>query len=395
MKKIKHNHSKKNQNNFISKKVAPLVMSTTMLASAFLMAGAPASALASEDSVPQLHAQKSESMGTPYGSHGEIVSTYAKSIEGSPEKGIKISTAAQGDVETPAEEGTEVEVPTEEVTDAETPAEVVTDAETPVEEGSDAEAPEGDVRPDWSTDTYRSLIGSYMTLVDYYKIYIGQYLFADVVEPEQETTVHEQFEMEADLSNTVGAELDANATQVDTSESHADTEMATSDSQVDAVVVSSDNEANAPIQSSDIVVTVQGNDPVTQDSSIEEQTVVDLDTSVKSDVYEITSNENHAEGVAEGTVIIEEVAAAPTEDKKDQVSSNIEVTEGTVDTNEETVVQEEISITETTTVDSETENKSDKESNQNESVSISIMDKFVGYFQQILGSYEKFASLFR
>jgi hypothetical protein len=65
--------------------------------------------------------------------------------------------------------------------------------------------------------------------------------------------------------------------------------MASSESHADAAAVS-DNEANAAIQSSDSVVTVQGNDPVTQHSSIEEQTVVDLDTSVKSDVYEITSN---------------------------------------------------------------------------------------------------------
>ena len=84
----KHMDSKKANKNF-SKKVAPLVMSTSMIAATFLAAGAPISAaeLDKKDVNPEVIEQAKN--------HGQKVSALAKSLPGSPEKGKLVSQLAQ------------------------------------------------------------------------------------------------------------------------------------------------------------------------------------------------------------------------------------------------------------------------------------------------------------
>ena len=79
----------KEANKKLSKKVAPLVMSTTMVAAAFLAAGAPISAaeLDKKDVNPEVIEQVKN--------HGQEVSALAKSLPGSPEKGKLVSQLAQ------------------------------------------------------------------------------------------------------------------------------------------------------------------------------------------------------------------------------------------------------------------------------------------------------------
>ncbi|MEH7115094.1 hypothetical protein V7124_22435, partial [Neobacillus niacini] len=79
----------KEVNKKLSKKVAPLVMSTTMMAAAFLAAGAPISAaeLDKKGVNPEVIEQVKN--------HGQEVSALAKSLPGSPEKGKLVSKLAQ------------------------------------------------------------------------------------------------------------------------------------------------------------------------------------------------------------------------------------------------------------------------------------------------------------
>ncbi|MER2120050.1 MAG: hypothetical protein ABS935_07255, partial [Solibacillus sp.] len=84
----------KTANKNFSKKVAPLVMSTSFIAASFLAAGAPISAaeLDAKDVNPEIieHAKN----------HGQKVSEFAKSLPGSPEKGKLVSQIAQQKTET-------------------------------------------------------------------------------------------------------------------------------------------------------------------------------------------------------------------------------------------------------------------------------------------------------
>ena len=78
----------KKANKNLSKKVAPLVMSTSMMAATFLVAGAPISAaeLDTKGVNPEVIEQVKN--------HGQEVSTLAKSLPGSPEKGKLVSELA-------------------------------------------------------------------------------------------------------------------------------------------------------------------------------------------------------------------------------------------------------------------------------------------------------------
>ncbi|RHW31397.1 hypothetical protein D1B33_17980, partial [Lysinibacillus yapensis] len=91
-----------------SKKVAPLVMSTSMVAAAFLAAGAPTSAeeLDKKGLSPEVE-QKLQQMGVSSKAiekaknaknHGQKVSAIAKATAGSPEHGQIVSMVAQDTV---------------------------------------------------------------------------------------------------------------------------------------------------------------------------------------------------------------------------------------------------------------------------------------------------------
>src|SRR3954454_18967702 len=79
----------KTLNENLSKKLAPLVMSTSMMAATFLAAGAPISAaeLDTKGVNPEVIEQEKN--------HGQKVSALAKSLPGSPEKGKLVSKLAQ------------------------------------------------------------------------------------------------------------------------------------------------------------------------------------------------------------------------------------------------------------------------------------------------------------
>ncbi len=79
----------KNTNKALSKKVAPFVMSTSMMAATFLAAGAPISAAELEEKgvKPEIVEQVKN--------HGQEVSALANSLPGSPEKGKLVSELAK------------------------------------------------------------------------------------------------------------------------------------------------------------------------------------------------------------------------------------------------------------------------------------------------------------
>src|SRR5690606_39413126 len=119
----------KTANKNFSKKVAPLVMSTSFIAASFLAAGAPISAaeLDTKDVNTELieHAKN----------HGQKVSEFAKSLPGSPEKGKLVSQVAQQKNETTDE------LEDKEIDDA-TDDGVAEEPETPVtEEDATVETP--------------------------------------------------------------------------------------------------------------------------------------------------------------------------------------------------------------------------------------------------------------
>src|SRR3954463_14946460 len=79
----------KNVNKALSKKVAPFVMSTSMMAATLFVAGAPISAAELEEKGvdPEILEQVKN--------HGQEVSAYARSLPGSPEKGQLVSELAK------------------------------------------------------------------------------------------------------------------------------------------------------------------------------------------------------------------------------------------------------------------------------------------------------------
>src|SRR4051794_32767210 len=111
----------------ISKKVAPLVMSTSMVAASFLAAGAPISAAEFDKEVVKPEVVEK------YKNHGQAVSALARSLPGGPEKGKLVSALAQSNVG-------KVVAADEDDDDADE-----TDGDTPVAEEPEApEAPEED-----------------------------------------------------------------------------------------------------------------------------------------------------------------------------------------------------------------------------------------------------------
>ncbi|MDI2586897.1 hypothetical protein OR571_07205 [Psychrobacillus sp. NEAU-3TGS] len=84
----------KKANKNLSKKVAPLVMSTSMMAATFLAAGAPISA--AELDTKEVNPEVIEHVKN----HGQEVSALARSLSGSPEKGELVSKLARVHSET-------------------------------------------------------------------------------------------------------------------------------------------------------------------------------------------------------------------------------------------------------------------------------------------------------
>ncbi|MER2112064.1 MAG: hypothetical protein ABS960_05170, partial [Solibacillus isronensis] len=84
----------KTANKNFSKKVAPLVMSTSFIAASFLAAGAPISA--AELDAKEVNQEIIEQAKN----HGQKVSEFAKSLPGSSEKGKLVSQVAQQKTET-------------------------------------------------------------------------------------------------------------------------------------------------------------------------------------------------------------------------------------------------------------------------------------------------------
>ena len=84
----------KRVNKKLSKKVAPLVMSTSMIAATFLAAGAPISA--AELDTKSVNPEVIEQLNN----HGQEVSALAKSLPGSPEKGKLVSEQARANSDT-------------------------------------------------------------------------------------------------------------------------------------------------------------------------------------------------------------------------------------------------------------------------------------------------------
>jgi hypothetical protein len=195
-------------NKRFSKKLAPIVISTSMVISALMASGVPV--LAAEAPTEQ-QVQNLEESEDVFENHGNMVSHYAKNYDGTDKKGQVIRLYAQenkddnvpieeenGDGETPDENADE-EAPVEEETgDGETPDENA-DEEAPVEEETgdgetpdenadekapveeetgDGETPDGntdeeapaDDNKNWIINEYKTIVEEYKILIDYYNI---------------------------------------------------------------------------------------------------------------------------------------------------------------------------------------------------------------------------------
>ena len=130
----KQNNAKK-VNKPLSKKVAPFVMSTSMVAATFLAAGAPISAAELEGKgVTSEVIEQAKN-------HGEEVSQLAKSLPGPPEKGQLVSELAKDKSEKNIEESTSDDLATEEDGEAaEAPAEPVAEEDETSDDTAEAPA---------------------------------------------------------------------------------------------------------------------------------------------------------------------------------------------------------------------------------------------------------------
>ena len=138
----KQNNAKK-VNKPLSKKVAPFVMSTTMMAATFLAAGAPISAAELEGK------NVNHEVIEQAKNHGQKVSALAKSLPGSPEKGQLVSELAKSKSENIIEESANEDVTEVEGVEegAEAPAEPVEEGEADEDVTETEEVVEGTEAP--------------------------------------------------------------------------------------------------------------------------------------------------------------------------------------------------------------------------------------------------------
>jgi hypothetical protein len=336
---MNHSFQDQKKRSKAAKKLAPLVLSTSMLASSLFMAGAPA--MAEEKTEHKQQVEATESIEATFKNHGKRVSGAATTLSGSSEKGNEIRSIAQSNADT----------------NAEAPAEDGTDAEAPAEDGDNAEAPAEDTHAEWVRGVYHSLIDDYTRLVDYYDVYIANNLIETTSEGTEEQPGTEQ--------------------QPSTEESQMNDEEEAAEEQV------AEQEQQ---QGSDPEQTEADSEPVVEDTSISEVDIEDsvkanpLDTEVvEASVHTELSTSDQVEETSVNTIDTAKEESVQETDNSD-VEAETEMVESTVAVETSNSVNSDDSVI----------NEENEWSNP-----ISTMDKLVGYYQQVLQAYVSFVSLFK
>lgn len=340
----------KKVNKNLSKKIAPLVMSTSMVAAAFLAAGAPISA--AELDTKAVNPEVIEHVKN----HGQEVSALAKSLPGSPEKGKIVSKLAQ------ANSGTNINNDNPDNNDN-------------IDETNNDVPQEGEISDDTATEETEA-----PTADD------GQ--AEDGTEAVEEDAVGEETEAPAVEEDAAGEETEAPTTedgQGGDSSTWVDETYEFIGDGYQSVIgyyqtlieekIAHTSEKSENVEAIDVVSDISADAGETDTTTLEADTSQDI--SVDNENTDLTSD---TDVNLEGSVVLE------SEDQPSNVETpeqeTVELVEDTVSDLEEPIqtVNEEVSL------DTETEqmsqNEVEKDSDKN-----SIKDKLIGYYQDLAASF--------
>ena len=389
----------KRTNKKLARKVAPFVMSTSMMAATFLAAGAPISAaeLEKTDVNPEVIEQVKN--------HGQEVSSLAKSLPGSPEKGKLVSELAKsksgttnGDTDEPvnidetnnnepqnvdddtvegddvdAEEGTEptVETPEAPATDEVQADDGTAEADELVEEGTknQAETPEVPVaETELGTDTEEIQVGDTNTEN------------TNVIDEEENIASENNTQNQDDSDKWVDETYEFIGDSYQSIIEFYQTFLEQSLNESDAAKTSEEAENVSTV---DTVTDVTAEEGGTDTSTLE--AVTTIDSTVDNPNINLTN---------EPDVNVESPVSVENEDQPSNLVAPeqevVEPVENTVSDSVEPIQAVDEEIIPTTETEQINQNEAEEESDQ-----ISLKDKLIGYYQDLVASFSNLTNLLK